>query len=42
MTFGNILIILAKGAGHTVLMTLASISAGLAVGMFLIPPRISG
>ena len=35
MTFGNILIILAEGAGYTVLVTLASISAGLAVGLSL-------
>lgn len=35
MTFGNILIILAEGAGYTVLVTLASISAGLVVGLSL-------
>ena len=35
MTFWNILMILARGAGYTILVTLASISAGLAVGLLL-------
>ncbi|MBP7341763.1 MAG: amino acid ABC transporter permease [Smithellaceae bacterium] len=35
MTFWNILLILVKGAGYTVLVTLASIGAGLAVGLLL-------
>ncbi len=35
MTFGNILIILAKGAGYTILVTLAGIGAGLAVGLLI-------
>jgi len=35
MTFWNILIALAKGAGYTILVTLASICAGLAIGLLM-------
>lgn len=35
MTFGDILMSLAKGAGYTILVTIASISAGLAIGLFM-------
>ena len=35
MTFWDILIILARGAGYTILVTVASVSAGLAMGLFL-------
>jgi polar amino acid transport system permease protein len=33
MTFGDILLVLAKGAGYTILVTLAGIGAGLAIGL---------
>jgi polar amino acid transport system permease protein len=35
MTFWNILMVLAKGAGYTILVTMASISAGLAIGLLM-------
>ncbi|MBN1277950.1 MAG: amino acid ABC transporter permease [Deltaproteobacteria bacterium] len=35
MTFPDIMIILARGAGYTILVTIASVSAGLAAGLFL-------
>jgi polar amino acid transport system permease protein len=35
ITFWNILFILSKGTGYTVLVTVASISAGLAIGLLL-------
>ncbi len=35
MTFWDILMALAKGAGYTILVTIASIGAGLAIGLFM-------
>ncbi|MDP2853539.1 MAG: amino acid ABC transporter permease [Smithellaceae bacterium] len=35
MTFWNILMALAKGAGYTVLVTIASVCAGLAIGLLM-------
>ena len=35
MTFWDILLTLAKGAGYTILVTLASIGAGLVIGLAL-------
>jgi polar amino acid transport system permease protein len=35
MTFWNILMALAKGAGYTILVTIASVCAGLAIGLLM-------
>ena len=35
MTFWDILMALAKGAGYTILVTIASVCAGLAIGLFM-------
>lgn len=35
MTFWNILMVLAKGAGYTILVTIASVCAGLVIGLLM-------